>query len=266
MDTLSELINIVETQRINGVKCCEISAANMEFITDAEPSGKPVQKSVDKRVENQQNPGDNQLTYLPPEDVVSEGLSVNLLELTQMVKTCQKCSFCHGSNYRLSGIGNSNAKLMFIGDSPEIDDDNTGSLLSGPAGKLLTEIIKAMTFTPDKVYITNIVKCYSHGKQLVNEKENVSLCIPYLRREIELVKPQVIVLLGPSPLKYMFDKGPIGKYRGQWFSYKSIDYIATYNPSYLLRIPKAKRDVWNDMKQVMKKLGIDWRTGRGQIS
>ncbi len=262
MDTLSEIINLLEDQKIKGVKYHDISPENLEFISNTKrPDGPSIQaeikphnppvekpKEIDKPI-----PAAQEQTP----DTVQEKLTVSHPELAELVKSCQKCSFCHTSNHRLMGMGNLNADLMFIGDCPEKEDDESGQLITGPAGKLLTDIIKAMKFDIGQVYVTNTIKCSTQNKQLVNEEQNVHKCVPYLKREIELVNPKVIVLLGPVPLKYLLDKSPIGKCRGQWFSHQGIDCMPTYHPSYLLRLPTAKRDVWNDMQQVMHKLGIN---------
>ncbi len=257
MDALSEIIDLLEIQKINGIKYHEISEENLDFIRGKVTKGPAL---TDDKLEKQNEPrSETEIKSIKPNHAVLSSQScVNIPypDLAEQIKSCQKCSFCTASKHRLIGTGNLNAELMFIGDAPEKEDDANGSLLSGGAGKLLTDIIKAMKFNVDQVYITNTIKCSVQNKQLVNEEETVSQCLPYLEREIQLVKPKAIVLLGPVPLKYLLDKAPIGKCRGQWYSYRGIECMPTYSPSYLLRMVPAKRDVWNDMKQVMQKLDV----------
>ena len=110
-----------------------------------------------------------------------------------------------------------------------------------------------MKFTREQVYTTNVVKCFSGNKRLL-EEQGTEKCMPYLKREIELVRPKVIVLLGPVSLFYLTGQKSITKFRGKWLIYNGISCMATFHPSYLLRVPKAKREVWNDMQKVMGKL------------
>ena len=109
-----------------------------------------------------------------------------------------------------------------------------------------------MKYTREQVYTTNIIKCFSGNKRLL-EEQGTELCMPYLKREIELVRPKVIVLLGPVPLFYLTGQKGITKFRGKWLNFNGIDCMPTFHPSYLLRVPEAKRDVWNDMQKVMEK-------------
>ena len=143
---------------------------------------------------------------------------------------------------------------MFIGEGPGADEDAQGIPFVGRAGELLTKMIKAMTFDRSEVYIANIVKCRPPENRNPSDEE-AEVCIPFLKRQIELVNPKVIVLLGAVPLKYLMGKTGISRMRGTWMEYKGIQVMPTYHPAYLLRNPGAKKDVWQDLQEVMSVLG-----------
>jgi DNA polymerase len=123
-------------------------------------------------------------------------------------------------------------------------------------GQLLTDIITAMTWQRDQVYIANIVKCRPPGNRNPAPDE-AAACLPFLDRQIELVQPKVIVALGRVPLEYLFPhvRTGITRTRGTWLEYRGIPTMPTFHPSYLLRVPKAKREVWTDMQAVMARFG-----------
>ncbi len=148
------------------------------------------------------------------------------------------------------------ADVMFIGEGPGSHEDRTGRPFVGPAGQLLTRMITAMQLTRDEVYIANIVKCRPPGNRNPDPEE-VDACRPYLERQIELVNPRVIVLLGAVPLSALLGKSGISSLHGQWQQYKDIPVMPTYHPSYLLRSPQRKKEAWEDLQEVMRKLGKD---------
>jgi DNA polymerase len=145
---------------------------------------------------------------------------------------------------------------MFIGEGPGYDEDQQGIPFVGKAGQLLTKMINAMQFARSDVYIANIVKCRPPGNRNP-EPDEVEACIPYLHRQIESIKPEVIVLLGAVPLRALLGGRSIRRERGQWRDFQGITVMPTFHPSYLLRLPEAKRDVWDDLQQVMRRLGKD---------
>jgi len=145
---------------------------------------------------------------------------------------------------------------MFIGEGPGNDEDRQGIPFVGKAGQLLTRIIEAMQLQRDDVYIANIVKCRPPGNRNP-ETDEAAACLPYLKRQVAIIEPRIIVLLGAVPLRFMLNRSGIRRLHGQWLSYDGIDCMPTYHPSYLLRVPAAKRDVWDDMKKVMERLGIN---------
>ena len=143
---------------------------------------------------------------------------------------------------------------MFIGEAPGAEEDAQGIPFVGKAGELLTKMIRAMKYDRSDVYIANIVKCRPPGNRNPLEEE-AEVCLPYLKRQIELVSPKAIVLLGAVPLKFMMGLVKISNYRGTWLEYEGIKVMPTYHPAFLLRNPDAKADVWKDLQQVMAYLG-----------
>lgn len=169
---------------------------------------------------------------------------------------CTKCRLAGGRKNVVFGVGNPNADLMFIGEAPGRDEDERGEPFVGRAGQLLTDIIKAMKLTRDDVYIANVIKCRPPENRNP-EPDELDACRPFIRRQVELIQPKVIVTLGRFGLQSLTEKGyGISAVRGKWLEYDGIKLMPTYHPAYLLRNPAAKKDVWADMKKVMAELGI----------
>lgn len=179
-----------------------------------------------------------------------------LAALAAIAHDCTKCRLAKTRTQVVFGVGNPNADLMFIGEAPGRDEDLQGEPFVGRAGQLLTDIIKAMKLTRDDVYIANVVKCRPPENRNP-EPDEMDACRPYLRQQVELIQPKVIVTLGRFGLQSLTEKGyGISAVRGQWLDYNGIKLMPTYHPAYLLRTPAAKKDVWADMKKVMAELGI----------
>ncbi|MGD0262295.1 MAG: uracil-DNA glycosylase [Verrucomicrobiota bacterium] len=194
-----------------------------------------------------------------------EARAVAFAELRQRVMACVKCPHLASSRKNVVfGVGSLEAELMFIGEAPGADEDNQGEPFVGKAGQLLTRIIQAMGLTRDTVYIGNILKCRpdTPGQPSGNRKptpEEMKTCIPYLHEQIDLIRPKVIVALGGTAVEGLLGKTlGITKLRGQWRTYRGIPLMPTYHPAYLLRnqARSEKRRVWEDMLQVMEKLGL----------
>jgi DNA polymerase len=169
---------------------------------------------------------------------------------------CQRCRLCEGRSNIVFGVGNPNAKLMFVGEGPGEDEDRTGEPFVGKAGQLLTKIIEAMGITRSDVYIANVVKCRPPGNRTPFLDE-VEQCYPFLRRQIAALKPAIIVTLGLSASQALLEVTiPISRLRGNFYKYGEIKVMPTYHPAYLLRNPNEKRAVWDDMKKVMAELGL----------
>jgi DNA polymerase len=186
-------------------------------------------------------------------------------ELRQRVMACTKCPHLASSRKNVVfGVGSLEAELMFIGEAPGADEDEQGEPFVGRAGQLLTKIIQTMGLTRDTVYIGNILKCRpdTPGQSAGNRKptpDEMKTCIPYLHEQIDLIRPKVIVALGGTAVEGLLGKTlGIMKLRGNWKTYRGTPLMPTYHPAYLLRNQalSEKRRVWEDMLQVMEKLGL----------
>jgi len=186
-------------------------------------------------------------------------------ELRQRAMVCVKCPHLASSRRTVVfGVGSIDAELMFIGEAPGADEDEQGEPFVGKAGQLLNRIITAMGLTRDSVYIGNILKCRpdTPGQASGNRKptsEEMQTCIPYLHEQIDLIRPKVIVALGATAVEGLLGKTTgITRLRGTWQTYRGLPLMPTYHPAYLLRNqnPMEKRRVWEDMMQVMEKLGM----------
>ena len=183
----------------------------------------------------------------PPQQILLD-------ELEAIVTACVKCRLSKSRTQVVYGVGNPNADLMFIGEAPGRDEDIQGEPFVGRAGQLLTDIIKAMKLTRDDVYIANVIKCRPPENRNP-EPEELDTCRPYIRRQVEIIQPKVIVTLGRFALQSLTEKAfAISAARGQWLDFNGIKVMPTYHPAYLLRNPAAKKEVWADMKKVMEAL------------
>jgi len=181
-----------------------------------------------------------------------------LEEIDDQVRVCKLCVLHKFRTKAVPGEGNRSAELMFIGEGPGRDEDMQGRPFVGRAGQLLRKIIAAMTFREDEVYITNMVKCRPPDNRVPHHEEMES-CSPYLIRQIELIRPRVIVTLGKTPTDH-FVPGREGMTarRGRFGDYRGIPVMPTFHPSYLVRNEgnrELKRMVWEDMQKVMTLLG-----------
>ncbi len=166
-------------------------------------------------------------------------------------KDCTRCKLSTlGRSKVVNSVGNFAADLMFVGEAPGADEDAQGEPFVGRAGQLLTDIIKAMGFERSDVFIGNINRCRPPGNRAPEPDESV-VCKPFLFREIAVVRPKVIVVLGATAAQNLLEtKVPIGKLRGHFHDYLGTKVMPTFHPAYLLRDPHKKREVWDDMKMV----------------
>ena len=169
---------------------------------------------------------------------------------------CTRCRLAGTRTNVVFGVGDPHADLMFIGEAPGRDEDEKGEPFVGRAGQLLTDIIKAMKLSREQVYIANVIKCRPPENRNP-EPDELDACRPFIRRQVALIQPKVIVTLGRFGLQSLTEKAyAISTVRGQWLEYEGIKLMPTYHPAYLLRNPAAKKEVWADMKKVMAELGI----------
>ncbi len=185
-----------------------------------------------------------------------EEMNETLDDLGRIAAACTQCKLAKTRTQVVYGVGNPNADLMFVGEAPGRDEDLQGEPFVGRAGQLLTDIIKAMKLTRDQVYIANVIKCRPPENRNP-EPDELDACRPFIRRQIELIKPRVIVTLGRFALQSLTGRDySISAARGRWLEHEGVKVMPTYHPAYLLRTPAAKKDVWQDMKLVMAELGI----------
>ena len=187
-------------------------------------------------------------------------------DLRARALTCLRCAHLASSRKNVVfGVGSIEAGLMFVGEAPGADEDAQGEPFVGKAGQLLTKIIQTMGLTRETVYIANILKCRpdTPGEIAGNRKptpQEMQTCIPFLHEQIDLVRPKVLVALGATAVEGLLGKTVgITRLRGNWQTYRGIPLMPTYHPAYLLRNQalSEKRRVWEDMLQVMAKLGMD---------
>ena len=185
----------------------------------------------------------------------------SLEELRAFIGDCRRCKLAGHRTQIVFGVGNPRARLVFAGEAPGRDEDLKGEPFVGRAGQLLTEIItKGMKLRREDVYIANVIKCRPPENRNP-EPDEVACCEPFLIRQLELIRPEVIVALGKFAVQTLLgSKEAITRLRGRWHDYHGIPLMPTFHPAYLLRNPADKRLVWEDIQKVMKVLGID--TGR----
>lgn len=174
-------------------------------------------------------------------------------ELENSIKDCKKCKLCQKRNYIVFGEGNKEANLMFIGEGPGADEDLQGFPFVGKAGQLMNKAFQGLGINRKQIYITNIVKCRP-PKNRVPEDDEATACLNYLRNQVMLIKPKIIVLLGSTALKNILGKEyGITACRGNWIEQKGIYYMPTWHPAALLRDENKKIEFWKDLKEVAKK-------------
>ncbi len=183
--------------------------------------------------------------------------AATLADLQAHIGDCQRCKLARlGRSTVVFGVGNPDADLMFIGEGPGADEDRQGEPFVGRAGQLLTEIItKGMKLRRADVYIANVIKCRPPGNRNP-EPDEIATCLPFLARQVDLVRPRVVVALGTFAAQTLLEvRTPITRMRGQWHNYRGIPVMPTFHPAYLLRNPGDKRLVWEDIKLVIAALG-----------
>jgi len=181
----------------------------------------------------------------------------NALEtIAREVRNCRKCRLHETRTHAVPGQGCPTPRIVFIGEGPGADEDAKGIAFIGRAGQLLTKIIESMGLTREEVWIGNIVKCRPPGNR-APQPDEMGACMPYLKQQLVLLQPEVIVCLGGTAIKGLLGtKQGITKLRGTWMTFEGIDVMPTFHPAYLLRDPRKKKYVWADMKEVLSHLGL----------
>lgn len=178
----------------------------------------------------------------------------SLLQVSEFAATCQRCPLRKGCRQVVVSAGVTSAKLMLIGEGPGADEDAQGLPFVGKAGQLLDNILHAGGFSrQNNVYITNVVKCRPPGNRIPTEEERQA-CLPILRQQYRLLQPKIVLLLGATAVQTVIDpQARITKVRGQWVENDGVWFMPTYHPAALLRNEMLKKDVWDDMKQVIQR-------------
>jgi DNA polymerase len=183
------------------------------------------------------------------------GAYSRLAALRDELGDCRRCPLAATRTKIVFGAGSPEARLMFVGEAPGADEDRIGKPFVGRAGQLLTRIIQAIDLTREQVYIANILKCRPPGNRNPQPDE-IAICFPFLKRQIEIIRPAVICALGTFAAHTLLDTTtPIGRLRGHAHPHGDHTVVVpTYHPAYLLRNPAKKRDVWEDMQRVRELL------------
>lgn len=184
----------------------------------------------------------------------------NWEDLEKSILECKKCRLCTNRTNIVFGQGNKKARLMFIGEGPGADEDKQGIPFVGKAGQLMNNAFQALEINREDVYIANIVKCRPPSNR-VPEDDEAQTCLNYLRNQVILIKPKIIVLLGSTALKNILGKEyGITAVRGNWMEKNGIKYMPTWHPAALLRDENKKIEFWQNLKEVKKYIdnNIDW--------
>lgn len=179
-----------------------------------------------------------------------------LQRIREDIGDCTRCRLHKGRTNLVFGVGNPNAEIMFVGEGPGADEDAKGEPFVGRAGQLLNNMISAMGLKREDVYIANVVKCRPPGNR-TPEKDECDICSPFLLRQIDVIKPRVIVALGAVAAKTLLAlNDSMASLRGRWYDFRGARLAVTYHPAYLLRDPRQKKEAWKDLQMVMKYLGL----------
>jgi DNA polymerase len=222
-----------------------------EFFSEIEkPSAPPVPSAA--AVETVEEKPELPPSAAAPEAVYAGG---DLEKLAAAMQNCRRCHLADKRTHVVFGEGDPQAKLMFVGEAPGMDEDISGRPFVGKAGQLLDKMINAMQFSREEVYIANVVKCRPVGNRSPAPDE-ISKCIGCLHRQIELIRPEVIVVLGAVAAKALLaTEDGISRMRGKWCSFENIPVMPTFHPAFLLRQESAKKEAWQDLQQVMARFG-----------
>jgi uracil-DNA glycosylase len=182
--------------------------------------------------------------------------SAALLQIIEDIGDCKRCPLHKGRHSIVFGQGDANARLMFVGEGPGADEDAQGLPFVGRAGQLLNNMITAMGLKREETYICNVVKCRPPGNR-TPEPDEANTCSQFLFRQIDVVRPQVIVALGATAATYLLgQRQPLAGLRGRVHAFRGASLIVTYHPAYLLRDPRQKKEAWADLQIAMKELGL----------
>jgi DNA polymerase len=217
-------------------------------------SAAPEEKAIPRRTLVSDQPVPPLVSFGPV--LPAEQRAAALAAVRELLGECQRCPLAEGRNKIVFADGDANAQLMFVGEGPGADEDAQGLPFVGRAGQLLNNMIVAMGLKREQVYIANIVKCRPPQNRKP-EPEEARSCTPFLERQIEIVRPRVLVALGATAATYLLGmRGSIGSMRGRIHDYRGIQTVVTYHPAFLLRDPTQKKEAWKDLQMAMAALGL----------
>jgi DNA polymerase len=206
--------------------------------------------------ENAAIPPRKPITQPPANSTVVEDRVSALRAIREDIGDCTRCALHKGRNKIVFADGDPNARLMFVGEGPGADEDAQGLPFVGRAGQLLNNMIGAMGLKREEVYIANVVKCRPPQNR-TPEPDEANTCSPFLFRQIEVVRPEVIVALGATAATYLLgQRQPLAGLRGRVHSFRGTKLIVTYHPAFLLRDPRQKKEAWADLQIAMRELGL----------
>jgi uracil-DNA glycosylase len=250
--------SVVDASAIEEIPALEINSAGTRLDTKSaapfteEKNSMPPTKILKSAATSLTSPAHAETLFGDPHRVANDSLP----KIREDIGDCTRCKLSKGRTKIVFGTGNPNADLMFVGEGPGRDEDLSGEPFVGRAGRLLTDMIKAMGLQREDVYIANVVKCRPPENRLP-EKDEITTCSPFLMRQIDVIKPKVICTLGSCSAQMLLQTTQgISKLRGEWFDFRDSKLMPTYHPAYLLRNPGAKPEVWKDLQKVMAVLGL----------
>ena len=199
----------------------------------------------------------DELVPIPAEGVAPADRAAALKVIQDEIGDCTRCPLAYGGRHSIVfGDGSPTARLMFVGEGPGADEDASGVPFVGKAGQLLNNMISAMGLKREEVYIANIVKCRPPANRQPEPVE-AGTCSQFLIRQIDVVRPEVIVALGATAATYLLGvRQTLGSLRGQWYTARGAKVAVTYHPAFLLRDPRQKGEAWKDLQRVMSELGL----------
>jgi uracil-DNA glycosylase len=188
----------------------------------------------------------------PAEDSPSPVTFENLASLSRAIRDCRGCALHNSRLQAVPGTGPQKSRILIIGEGPGFEEDQQGQPFVGPAGQLLTRMLQAIQLTREEVYITNTVKCRPPGNRLPSEEE-IACCRPFLEEEIRLIDPAILMAMGNCAAQALTGSSRrISELRGRWIAYHGKRLMATFHPAFLLRTPEAKRQSWEDLKEIRR--------------
>jgi DNA polymerase len=258
------LTDFLEYKKEEGFQTLEISP---ETLAEIRSQGSGVRGQKERKEGSREKEGsvpyssNYEITKMAPKSIETPKSTVRvsgktLDEIAGQIRTCSACPLHQSRTKTVPGEGNPNRPdILFIGDAPGPEEDQEGRFFVSEAGRLLDKMIVAMGYKREEIFITNMVKCRPPEMRIPLTEEMIT-CLPYLKAQIALIQPKLIVALGKTAVEGLLnEKVAITRMRGTWKMYESIDLMPTFHPAYLLRSPGKKGEVWADLKAVLARLG-----------